>query len=234
SGSTGTPKGVMVEHRGLVNLAAWHVQTFCPQPETCCTLTAGLAFDASAWELWSALCNRSTLLLPPRAAAGDSSRLLQWWRDQSLETAFLITPLATAALEDKLVNSTLEHLLIGGDRLPRVPSLPPSSLKLINNYGPTELTVVATSGRLFSDSFVPHIGRPIANTRLYLLDAHGAPVPFGAAGELYIGGAGVARGYLNRPELTAERFIASPFVAGDRLYRTGDLARYLPDGNLEF
>ncbi|MGF6813136.1 amino acid adenylation domain-containing protein [Paraburkholderia sp. Clong3] len=236
SGSTGTPKGVMVEHQSLVNLTAWHVQTFCPQPETCCTLTAGLASDASAWELWSALYNRSTLLLPPRAAAGDSSRLLQWWRDQSLETAFLVTPLATTALEDKLVNLTLEYLLIGGDRLQRVPSLLPSPLKLINNYGPTEVTVVATSGRIFSDNVVPHIGRPIANTRVYLLDGDGAPVPFGAVGELHIGGAGVARGYLNRAGLTAERFLADPFSdeAGARMYRTGDLARYLADGNLEF
>ncbi|WP_457663362.1 amino acid adenylation domain-containing protein [Sinorhizobium medicae] len=234
SGSTGTPKGVMVEHHSLVNLTAWHVQTFCRQPETCCTLTAGVAFDARAWELWSALSNRSTLLLPPRAAAGDPLLLLQWWRDQPLEAAFLVTPLATTALEDKLINPTLEYLLIGGDRLQRVPSRLPSPLKLINNYGPTEVTVVATSGRLFSDNVVPHIGRPIANTRLYLLDGHGAPVPFGAVGELYIGGAGVARGYLNRPELTAERFIASPFVEGDRLYRSGDLGRYLPDGNLEF
>ncbi|MBB4233418.1 amino acid adenylation domain-containing protein, partial [Rhizobium mongolense] len=234
SGSTGTPKGVMVEHHSLVNLTAWHVQTFCRQRETCCPLTAGVAFDASIWELWSALSNRSALLLPPRAAGGDPLLLLQWWRDQSLETAFLVTPLATTALEDKQINPTLEYLLIGGDRLQRVPSRLPSPLKLINNYGPTEVTVVATSGRLFSDNVVPHIGRPIANTRLYLLDGHGAPVPFGAVGELYIGGAGVARGYLNRPDLTAERFIASPFVEGDRLYKTGDLARYLPDGNLEF
>ncbi|WQP36308.1 amino acid adenylation domain-containing protein (plasmid) [Sinorhizobium meliloti] len=234
SGSTGTPKGVMVEHQGLVNLTAWHVQTFCRQPETCCTLTAAVAFDASTWELWSALYNRSTLLLPPRAAAGDSSRLLQWWRDQPLDAAFLATPLATTALQDELVNPKLGYLLIGGDRLQRVPSRIPSPLKLINNYGPTEVTVVATSGRLISDNAVPHIGRPIANTRLYLLDGHGAPVPFGAVGELYIGGAGVARGYLNRPDLTAERFIASPFVEGDRLYRSGDLGRYLPDGNLEF
>ncbi|WP_339156981.1 non-ribosomal peptide synthase/polyketide synthase [Bradyrhizobium sp. 2S1] len=233
SGSSGTPKGVMVEHRSLVNLVAWHVQTFCPQPEACCALVAGVAFDASTWELWSALCNRSTLQLPPKATAADSLRLLQWWRDQSLDVAFLITPLATLALEDKLINSRLEYLLVGGERLQRVPG-PLSPLKLINNYGPTEATVVATSGRLFSDNAVPHIGRPIANTRVYLLDGHGAPVPFGAVGELYIGGAGVARGYLNRPELTAERFIASPFVDGDRLYRTGDLARYLPDGNLEF
>ncbi|RJT17834.1 hypothetical protein D3227_40545, partial [Mesorhizobium waimense] len=197
SGSTGTPKGVMVEHQSLVNLTAWHVQTFCPQPETCCTLTAGVAFDASAWELWSALYNRSTLLLPPRASAEDSLGLLQWWRDQSLDAAFLVTPLAVTALEGELINPTLEYLLIGGDRLQRVPSLGPSPINLINNYGPTEATVVATSGQLFSDA-VPHIGRPIANTRVYLLDAHGQPVPFGAVGELHIGGAGVARGYLNR------------------------------------
>ncbi|QPB24375.1 non-ribosomal peptide synthetase [Rhizobium sp. 007] len=236
SGSTGTPKGVMVEHQNLVNLISWHVQTFCLQPETCCALTAGSAFDASTWEVWSALCNRSTLLLPPGASAEEPLRLLQWWRDQALDAAFLTTPLAAIALEDKLVNPKLGYLLIGGDRLQRVPSRLPSPLKLINNYGPTEATVVATSGRLFSDNVVPHIGRPIANTRVYLLDGHGAPVPYGAVGELYIGGAGVARGYLNRPELTAERFLADPFSdeAGARLYRTGDLARYLPDGNLEF
>ncbi|WP_348629416.1 AMP-binding protein, partial [Mesorhizobium sp. M7A.F.Ca.ET.027.02.1.1] len=115
-----------------------------------------MAFDASAWELWSALYNRSTLLLPPRAAAGDPLLLLQWWRDQPLNAAFLVTPLAATALEDELVTPMLEYLLIGGDRLQRVPSRLPSPLKLINNYGPTEVTVVATSGRLFSDNTVPH------------------------------------------------------------------------------
>ncbi|MPW11880.1 AMP-binding protein, partial [Paraburkholderia sp. CNPSo 3155] len=107
---------------------------------------------------------------------------------------------------------------------------------LHNLYGPTEAAIDVTAWNCpadFNGSVVP-IGRPISNTRVYLLDGHGAPVPFGTVGELYIGGAGVARGYLNRPELTAERFIASPFVEGDRLYRTGDRGRYLPDGNLEF
>ncbi|MER8931341.1 AMP-binding protein, partial [Mesorhizobium sp. M0859] len=110
---------------------------------------------------------------------------------------------------------------------------------LLHCYGPTETTTFATVCEVtaIDETFrrIP-IGRPIANTRVYLLDGHGAPVPFGAVGELYIGGAGVARGYLNRPELTAERFLADPFSdeAGARMYRTGDLGRYLPDGNLEF
>ncbi|WP_340622349.1 AMP-binding protein [Xenorhabdus siamensis] len=109
---------------------------------------------------------------------------------------------------------------------------------LFNAYGPTEITVCATVWHCpsdYTDSAVP-IGRPTANTQIYLLDAHGQPVPLGAVGELYIGGVGVARGYLNRPELTAERFLLDPFSDSPdaRMYRTGDLARYLPDGNLEF
>src|SRR5262249_52334095 len=105
-----------------------------------------------------------------------------------------------------------------------------------NMYGPTECTVDATIGAIGAGDDVPHIGRPIANTRVYLLDGHGQPAPLGAVGEIYIGGAGVARGYLNRPELTAERFLRDPFSAepGARMYRTGDLGRYLPEGNIEF
>ncbi|MGH8079833.1 MAG: amino acid adenylation domain-containing protein, partial [Lysobacter sp.] len=129
----------------------------------------------------------------------------------------------------------LRSLLTGGDRLSRLPdqNLP---FELINNYGPTETTVVATSGRLSAGDSAVHIGRPIANTAIYLLDAHGEPVPEGVAGEIYIGGANVARGYLNRPELTHERFLADPFIGRDdaRMYRTGDLGRWLPDGTIEF
>src|SRR5205823_4421462 len=102
-------------------------------------------------------------------------------------------------------NDSLRTLLIGGDRLRRLPSS--AGISLINNYGPTETTVVATSGRIGAEDAILHIGRPISNTQVYILDAHGAPVPIGVTGELYIGGAGVARGYLNRPELTAERFL---------------------------
>jgi amino acid adenylation domain-containing protein len=236
SGSTGAPKGVLVEHRHLVNLVAWHIHRFDLRPGCRSAATAGIAFDASVWEIWPSLCSGATLLLPPEHVSGDPVAMLQWWHAQSLDVTFLTTPLAGIAISDGLVNPGLRHLLIGGDRLQSLPSGLPEGLELINNYGPTETAVVATSGRALTKDNVVTIGRPIANTRIYLLDAHGQPVPRGAVGELYIGGDGVARGYLNRPELTAERFLDDPFsdVAGARMYRTGDLARYLPDGNLEF
>ena len=236
SGSTGAPKGVMVEHRHLNNLIHWHLRSFSVTEETRSTATAGLAFDASAWELWPVLSSGGTLSLPPRAVARDITRLLDWWGRQPLDVSFLVTPLAAMVLREQTISPSLRCLLIGGEQLDRMPSALPENLILVNNYGPTETTVVATSGRLHPGESTIHIGRPIANTRLYLLDGFVQPVPLGAVGELYIGGAGVARGYLNRPELTAERFLKDPFcgVPGQRMYRTGDLVRYLPDGNLEF
>ncbi|WP_183085170.1 non-ribosomal peptide synthetase, partial [Trinickia fusca] len=250
SGSTGTPKGVMVEHRQLANLVTWHITRFHLRPGCQVPSAAGLAFDACTWEIWPALTSGATLLLAPAQCALDSAALLQWWRGQSMETAFLVTPLALLAMEAGLPDG-LQHLLIGGDRVTNLPAGLPPSVQIVNNYGPTETTVVATSGVITPGEAVHSIGKPIANTRLYLLDEHRAPVPIGAVGELYIGGAGVARGYLNRPELTAQRFLPDPFAraagsgsgSGDadadadadaRMYRTGDLARYLPDGNLLF
>jgi acyl-CoA synthetase (AMP-forming)/AMP-acid ligase II/acyl carrier protein len=156
--------------------------------------------------------------------------------NQDIETGFLATPLAELALSNGWINDHLRCLLIGGDQLRHFPYSLPSTTKLINNYGPTETTVVATSGQIVPKATTISIGRPIANTRIYLLDGQGEPVPLGAVGEIYIGGAGVARGYLNRPELTAELFLPDPFSPHPeaRMYRSGDLARYLPDGNLLF
>ncbi|WP_338861828.1 non-ribosomal peptide synthase/polyketide synthase (plasmid) [Mycetohabitans rhizoxinica] len=236
SGSTGTPKGVMVEHRNVANLCAWHNRKFGVQSGCRSAFMAGMAFDASAWELWPSLIGGGMLSIPSQAVCEQVLALLQWWQQQLLDVAFLVTPLAEMALADQRTPAGLRYLLTGGERFPGVTRALPAGLTLVNQYGPTEATVVATSGQLSAEDTLPHIGRPIDNTRIYILDAYRQPVPLGAVGELYIGGAGVARGYLNRPELTAERFVPDPFSedADARLYKTGDLARYLPDGNLEF
>ncbi|NVZ54246.1 amino acid adenylation domain-containing protein [Pseudomonas sp. B6002] len=231
SGSTGLPKGVMVEHHTVSNLVDWHCQAFHLRAGSHTASVAGFGFDAMAWEVWPALCVGATLHLPPaHEGAEDIDALLGWWQAQPLDVCFLPTPLAEYAFSQRLEHPTLHTLLIGGDRLRTFTRA--QTFDVINNYGPTEATVVATSGRV--DVGRPlHIGGPIANARVYLLDEQQRPVPIGAAGELYVGGKGVARGYLNRPELSAERFLDDPFNEG-RMYRTGDLARWLPDGNLDY
>ncbi|WP_191488514.1 non-ribosomal peptide synthetase [Pseudomonas sp. FEN] len=235
SGSTGEPKGVMVEHRQLSNLVSWHCQEFALSVGSHTSSVAGVGFDAMAWEVWPALCAGATLHLPPAAAGGeDIDGLLNWWLAQPLDVSFLPTPIAEYAFSQSLQHPTLRTLLIGGDRLRQFPQ--GQRFALINNYGPTETTVVATSGLIDEHASTLHIGKPVANTRVYLLDEHLRPVPMGVAGELYVGGAGVARGYLNRAALTRERFLRDPF-SGDpeaRMYKTGDLARWLDDGHLDY
>ncbi|NBF06090.1 amino acid adenylation domain-containing protein [Pseudomonas sp. Fl5BN2] len=234
SGSTGLPKGVMVEHGSLANLVDWHCQAFDLGPGRHTSSVAGFGFDAMAWEVWPALCGGATLHLPPaNVSHQDIDQLLRWWQAQPLDVSFLPTPVAEYAFSQGLGHPHLRTLLIGGDRLRQFSQ--GQSFVLINNYGPTEATVVATSGVIEAAGPLD-IGRPIANARIYLLDEQQKPVPLGVAGELYVGGAGVARGYLNRPELTAERFLKDPF--GDhpdaRMYRSGDLARWLADGRIEY
>ncbi|MHC2332177.1 non-ribosomal peptide synthetase [Bradyrhizobium sp. USDA 4454] len=234
SGSTGTPKGVMIQHRGLVNLLLAQVGLFRASSKSRVVQFASIGFDASAWELVMAFGSGAALHLPADEIRQASNKLSDYLRSEAITHATLPPALLPAS---KNLGCLASQVLILAGELPKaelIRSLAPASI--VNAYGPTETTVCATVWNCpadFDGAVVP-IGRPIANTRVYLLDGHGAPVPFGAVGELYIGGAGVARGYLNRPELTAERFIASPFVEGDRLYRTGDLGRYLPDGNIEF
>ncbi|MDO9346477.1 MAG: amino acid adenylation domain-containing protein, partial [Pseudomonas sp.] len=231
SGSTGQPKGVMVEHRTVENLVRWHCEAFGLDATGHTSSVAGFGFDAMAWEVWPALCVGATLHLPPASVGnGNIDELLAWWLAQPLDVSFLPTPVAEYAFNQNLQHPTLRILLIGGDRLRQFTQ--ERRFAVINNYGPTEATVVATSGRVRAGQ-VLHIGRPIANASVYLLDAHLRPVPVGVAGELYVGGSGVARGYLNRPDLSAERFVQDPFKQG-RMYRTGDLARWLPDGTIEY
>ncbi|WP_448650796.1 amino acid adenylation domain-containing protein [Pseudomonas fluorescens] len=231
SGSTGQPKGVMVEHRTVENLVHWHCEAFGLDARSHTSSVAGFGFDAMAWEVWPALCAGAVLHLPPAQVGNENiDELLAWWLAQPLDVSFLPTPVAEYAFSQNLLHPTLRILLIGGDRLRQFTQ--ERRFALINNYGPTEATVVATSGRVRAGQAL-HIGRPIANARVYVLDAQLRPVPVGVAGELYVGGSGVARGYLNRADLTAERFLQDPFNSG-RMYRTGDLVRWLPDGNIEY
>ena len=243
SGSTGTPKGVMLEHRGLVNHTIWQVDQFQFRAHDIFLQRTSFAFDAAVWELWTALSIGARLILLPLDRQSDIRTILDLlhnYRVTVLQVVpSLLSALLTVAEVEQQQIASLRYLFCGGELLRKELVnrwLQLGSQVLVNLYGPTEATIDAAAWlcRARFDGAVVPIGCPIANTRIYLLDGDGAPVPFGAVGELYIGGAGVARGYLNRPELTAERFIASPFVDGDRLYRTGDLARYLPDGNLEF
>ncbi|MGF6819648.1 amino acid adenylation domain-containing protein [Paraburkholderia atlantica] len=242
SGSTGTPKGAQNEHRAIVNRLIWMQKAYALNTADVVLQKTPFSFDVSAWEFFWTLLEGATLVLAPPDAHRDPAALIDLIIGERITTVHFVPSMLVSFMDAKSVDhcTSLRRVLCSGEALPaasvhKVRRLLPWT-GLHNLYGPTEAAIDVTAWSCpdeFDGAIVP-IGRPIANTRVYLLDGHGAPVPFGAVGELYVGGAGVARGYLNRPELTAERFIASPFVEGDRLYRTGDLARYLPDGNLEF
>ena len=239
SGSTGVPKGVAVTHRNLSNLVAWHRHTYEVTSADRASQLASPSFDAAVWELWPYLSGGASVHFPDEDTRLSPPRLVRWLDDERITLGFLPTPLAEAVLAETWPRTmALRALLTGGDQLHRRPGkkLP---TPLVNHYGPTESTVVATAvvvEAAETDGRTPPIGRPIANTELYVLDAQLQPVPAGVAGELYIGGAGLARGYLHRPELTAEKFVPHPFdpAPGARLYRTGDGVRWRADGQLEF
>jgi amino acid adenylation domain-containing protein len=239
SGSTGQPKGVEITHDSLLNLISWHGRAFDISAADRASQLASVGFDATAWEIWPTLTAGSSVHFPDEATRVAPKRLRDWLLAERITVCFAPTPVAEALLAlDWPRDAALRLLLTGGDTLHHYP---PSELPfaLINNYGPTECTVVATSGVVLPNAHpdgLPPIGRPIDNFQIYILDKNLQQVPAGAAGELHIGGKGLARGYLGRPDLTAERFIANPFApnTNERLYKTGDLGRYLPDGQIAF
>ncbi|MEG4045088.1 amino acid adenylation domain-containing protein [Microcoleus sp. Pol17_C1] len=239
SGSTGKPKGVEIEHGSLLNLVFWHQREFGVSAGDRATQIAAIGFDACGWEIWPYLAAGSSIYFPEDDIRRDPEKLQNWLVSKAITISFLPTPLAEKVLLlDWPQTTALRILLAGGEKLQQHP-LKSHPFKLVNNYGPTENTVVTTSGYIPATEqtdIAPTIGRPIANTQIYILDKYLQPVAIGVVGELYIGGNGLARGYLNRPDLTAQSFIVNPFKpnSGERLYKTGDLVRYRGDRNLEF
>ncbi|MFH0341843.1 MAG: amino acid adenylation domain-containing protein [Chromatiales bacterium] len=248
SGSTGTPKGVMVEHRSLANYSEYAAVEYGLRADDRVLQFASLNFDASAEEIYPCLIRGATLVLRDDDMLASAAQFFENCREWqltvlSLPTAWWHDITASVIPERLAIPRSLRLVIIGGEaaaaeRLASWQQWTGSRIELINTYGPTEATVVATrwkAPQAINNLAAVPIGRPIASTQIYILDPHLNPVPIGVPGELHIGGVGLARGYLNRPELTKEKFIPNPFSEDldSRLYKTGDLARYLPDGNIE-
>ncbi|RYZ40223.1 MAG: amino acid adenylation domain-containing protein [Myxococcaceae bacterium] len=242
SGSTGRPKGVATEHRGVLRLLH-HASYVELGPKTAFLLISPISFDASTLEVWGPLLFGGRLVVFPASSPSDLALLEKTIQRHGVTTLFL-----TAGLFSQVVDLKPEALwgvrqvLTGGDVVsaPHVRRVVQElGIPVTAGYGPTETTVFASTHRMTDASQVGAsvpIGRPIAETQLYVLDVHGQPQPAGVPGELFIGGDGLARGYLSRPDLTAERFVPNPFspTPGERLYRTGDVARWTPEDVLEF
>ena len=241
SGSTGQPKGVMMPHYALTNRILWGQSEAKLTTKDKVLQRAPFSFDPSINEVFSALISGAQLVIPLGKSIGDSRYLIDLIISQKITIMSLPPSLLRAILDEEKVTKcqSLKRVSCGAEALTmelvkdfksKLPA------KLFNVYGPTEtcLSVTQWETNLEIRSNIAPIGRPIDNTKIYILDSQLQPVPIGVPGEIYIGGVGLARGYLNRSKLTAERFIKNPFKADGRLYKTGDLARYLPDGTIEF
>ncbi|HZD95167.1 MAG TPA: amino acid adenylation domain-containing protein, partial [Candidatus Sulfotelmatobacter sp.] len=244
SGSTGVPKGVVITHRGLYNHMAWMHQQFpVTSPDRVLQKTP-FGFDASLWEFWAPLIAGAVLVMARPGGQQDPEYLVRCIQECQI-TVLQVTPMqGQMLLEQPMISGcqTLKRVFCGGETLNQdlvnqfYQRLPWA--RLHNLYGPTEATIDATFSECVASSSLAtaSLGRPIANTNVYVLDQRGELVPAGVPGELYIGGAGLARGYIGESALTAQSFLPDPFshLPGARLYRTGDLVRWRADGNLEY
>ncbi|WP_298510510.1 non-ribosomal peptide synthetase [uncultured Kordia sp.] len=231
SGTTGKPKGVMIAHKSLLNLCSWHQEYYEVTSTSKATLYAKTGFDASVWETWPYLLVGSCLYPITHQQSLNIAELGSILVKNEITHSFLPTVVCEQLLSNNAIPSDM-MILTGGDKLQK---LPDASVNIINNYGPTESTVVATSIKLreHSGKTIP-IGKPIANTQIYILDDTLQLQPIGVGGEICIGGNGISRGYLNREKLTEEKFIENPFNKGEKLYKTGDIGKWTLDGNIEF
>jgi amino acid adenylation domain-containing protein/non-ribosomal peptide synthase protein (TIGR01720 family) len=235
SGSTGKPKGVTIEHNSLINLIVHQGELFEIQQEERILLFSKYTFDASLEQQFLALCNGATLVVISEDLLLDTHRFAQFVNQQQITHLH-----ATPSFLEMLIPGDyigLKRVIAGGEECNEKLAKRWSELIVFyNEYGPTETTITATitAAALHKNGMIT-IGKPLPNLQIYILEKESQQlVPFGVAGEICIGGAGLARGYLNQPSLTAEKFIESPFKEGERLYRTGDLGRWLPDGSIEF
>jgi len=252
SGSTGKPRGVQLPHRGLVNHHVAATKIYGLQPSDLVLQFSSISFDISIEEIFPTWVAGGTVVFRTDETPLAASGFLRWIGEQRITVLNLPTAYWHELVHELSESSTaslpgsLRMVIVGGEKASSTAfsswlRVSRGKVRWVNTYGPTEASVIATAHepQISAPEQVPAslpIGRPIANTQIYLLDRDLNPVPVGAEGELHIGGEGVARGYLNRPEMTAEKFIADPFSTrpGARLYKTGDLARYLPSGEIEF
>ena len=239
SGSTGEPKGVEVTHENLLNLVSWHQEAFSVVSKDRASQLAAVGFDAAVWEIWPYLTAGASLHIADAATRTEPEKLRDWLISRQITISFVPTIMAERIMVlEWPSNAPLRCMLTGADTLHHYPSTKLAFI-LVNNYGPTECTVVSTSGVINPNECTaqrPPIGKPIANTQVHIVDEHMRPVPTGKPGEICIGGAGVARGYRNHSALTHQKFVRDPFSATPeaRLYKTGDLGRYLATGEIEF
>jgi amino acid adenylation domain-containing protein len=235
SGTTGNPKGVMVEHAGVNNEIISQLEMIPLVPSDKSLLTANIIFDAAAECIYMSLFSGGSLHILDNKSILDSDYIKKYVESSEINV-FNTTPSYLNSLGLNLFSPNVKYIILGGEAYQKVES----SAKVYNTYGPTETTIVSTGGEVDYKQKI-HIGKPINNTRVYVLDQNNIPVPIGVIGELYIGGAGLTRGYLKLPKLTEESFVSNPFITEadkakgyTKMYKTGDLVRWLPDGNLEF
>ncbi|AZK48671.1 non-ribosomal peptide synthetase [Paenibacillus lentus] len=232
SGSTGKPKGVLINHRSILNMQLMS-ETFGIRSGSRVLQFASFSFDSSVGEIFYTLLNGASLYLIEKEMLLSAPDFMQWLKTSRITSIPFISPSALRALPYEDLPD-LEYISTGGEPLPAdLVSIWGRDRKFLNAYGPTETTVDATIGLCTADGRM-HIGRPIKNRKAYILNGYNQLQPIGVLGELCLGGEGVAVGYLNRPDLTDEKFVPDPFIAGGRMYKTGDLVRWLPDGTIEY